>query len=122
MKVLLGVSGVDPVEKVVAQAAARAREVGDEVTVAVLDDPNSDVSVSVVEQTVHDALDVAGFDAEVLVRDGHPGSELVELADGSTFDRLIISGGKRSPLGKIQLGDVAEFVLLNASTTVILLR
>lgn len=122
MKVLLGISGVDPVAEVVAQAVARAREAGDEVTVAVLDDPNSDAPVTTVEQAVRDALEEAGFDAEVLVRDGHPGSELVELADGSGFDRLVISGGKRSPLGKIQIGDTAEFVLLNTSTTVTLLR
>lgn len=122
MKVLLGVSGVDPVEEVVDQAVTRARVAADEVTVAVLDDPNADAPVTAVEQAVHDALDAVGFDAEVLVRDGHPGSELVELADGEGFDRLVIAGGTRSPLGKIHLGNTAEFVLLNASTTVTLLR
>ncbi|MFB6171270.1 MAG: universal stress protein [Haloarculaceae archaeon] len=122
MKVLLGVSGVDPVEEVVAQAVARAREAADEVTVAILDEPDAEVAVTGVEQAVQDVLADLGFDAEVLVRDGHPGSELVELADGRGFDRLVISGGTRSPLGKIQLGSTAEFVLLNASTTVTLLR
>lgn len=122
MKVLLGVSGVDQIEEVVDQAVSRAREAGDEITVAVLDDTDSDAPLAAVEETVEDALAVAGFEAEVLVRDGHPGSELVELADGGGYDRLVISGGKRSPLGKIQLGNMAEFVLLNASTTVTLLR
>jgi nucleotide-binding universal stress UspA family protein len=48
--------------------------------------------------------------------------EPVELADSEGFDRLVIPGGKRSPLGKIRLDDLIEFVLLNAETTVTLHR
>jgi nucleotide-binding universal stress UspA family protein len=51
-----------------------------------------------------------------------PAGRLVELAETEGFDRIAIPGGERSPLGKIQLDSVAEFVLLNATTTVTLIR
>jgi len=53
---------------------------------------------------------------------GHPGSRLVELAEREGADRIVLGGGETSPLGKVQLGSVAEFVLLNAKTTVTLVR
>lgn len=122
MNVLLGISGTDDVESLVSQAVERAREAGDDLTVAVVeaDDAGSDAEEA--ENRARSALADAGFDAEVRVLDGHPGSRLVEFADSDGFDRLVIGGGTRSPLGKIQLGSTAEFVLLNARVTVTLLR
>ena len=49
-------------------------------------------------------------------------SDLLELADDGGYDRIVLPGGRRSPLGKIQLGSTLEFVLLNAQTTVTLVR
>ena len=64
----------------------------------------------------------AGFDAEVTILSGHPGSQLVEFAERGSFDRIVLGGGETSPLGKVQLGEISEFVILNAQTTVTLIR
>lgn len=122
MNVLLGISGTDDVESLVPQAVERARQAGDDLTVAVLGAPDGGTDLGKTERRVRDALAERGFDAEVRVLEGHPGSQLVELADTEGFDRLVIGGGHRSPLGKIQLGSTVEFVLLNARVTVTLLR
>jgi nucleotide-binding universal stress UspA family protein len=122
MNVLLGISGTDDVESLVSQAVERAREAGDDLTVAVVEVDDAGTDVEKTETRARSALADAGFDAEVHVLDGHPGSRLVEFADADGFDRLVIGGGTRSPLGKIQLGSTAEFVLLNARVTVTLLR
>jgi len=71
---------------------------------------------------VRETIDGSGVDADVRRLTGHPGSELTELAEREGFDRIVLSGGRRSPLGKIDLGDVAEFVLLNADVSVTLIR
>ncbi len=50
------------------------------------------------------------------------GSSLVDYAEQGEYDQLVIGGGTLSPMGKIQLGPITEFVLLNAPTTVKLVR
>lgn len=122
MNVLLGISGTADVESLVPQAVERAREAGDDLTVAVVEAPDAETDTGRTARRVRDALAETGVDAEVRIVEGHPGSGLVELADDEGFDRLVIGGGTRSPLGKIQLDSTAEFVLLNARVTVTLLR
>ncbi len=46
----------------------------------------------------------------------------MNIAESEEFDRIVLGGGGRSPLGKIQLGPIVEFVLLNAQTPVTLIR
>jgi len=90
--------------------------------VAVVENPDSDPDVEAVRDRVETVLREAGVEAEVLVLEGHPGSRLVELAEGEGFDRLVLGGGETSPLGKVSLGEIAEFVILNANTSVTLVR
>ena len=54
--------------------------------------------------------------------EGDPGAMLVEIADGEGYDQIVLGGGERSPMGKIRVGQVAEFVVLNAETSVTLVR
>jgi nucleotide-binding universal stress UspA family protein len=122
MKVLLGVGGSDDSIRALERAVERAREAGDDLTVAVLENPESDASVAAVEARVREALETAGFDAEIRLLEGPPGSRLVEVAEREGFDRIVLGGGETSPLGKIQLGSIAEFVLLNADVSVTLIR
>jgi len=121
MKVLLGMGGSPDGFDALDATVERARQAGDELTVAVLD-TESDHAVDVVESRVQDRLDELGFGADIRRVSGHPGSSLVEIAESEAFDRIVLGGGQRSPLGKIDLGEVAEFVLLNADTTVTLIR
>lgn len=122
MKILLGVGGSDDSFRALEQAVARAKEAGDDLTIAIVDNPDSPPAVEEVRDRVETALLEEDFDADVRTLAGHPGSELLELAEREGFDRIVLGGGETSPLGKVQLGSIAEFVLLNARTTVTLIR
>lgn len=122
MRILLGVGGSDDSLRALERTIDRAREAGDELTVAILDEGGTDRSVDDVEADVRDALDAGGVDAEIRSVEGDPGSELVDIAESEGFDRIALSGGTTSPMGKIQLGSTAEFVLLNSHVSVSLIR
>lgn len=122
MKVLLGIDGSGPSFDALDEALARAREAGDDLTVAVVDRDAVELTPDEIEARVRERLGESSVTAEVVHLEGHPGSRLVELADSEGFDRLQIGGGERSALGKIQLDETIEFVLLNSETTVTLVR
>lgn len=129
MDVLLGIGGTDDSFDALSQVAERTAETGDDLTVAVLENPESPVDPETVENRVRERLADAGLSlAEegggVSLRHlaGEPGPALVELAEREDFDQIVLGGGERSPMGKIALGEVAEFVLVNARTTVTLVR
>jgi nucleotide-binding universal stress UspA family protein len=100
-------------------AVERAAEAGDELTVAVFGDPGDRGRLAAL---AHERLAGTGLDATVRELDEDPAGRLVELAETEGFDRVVLPGGERSPLGKIQLDSVTEFVVLNATTTVTLIR
>jgi len=122
MRLLLGVGGSGDSLTALDRTVERVRETGDELVVAVLDNPESGRSVEAVEKRVRERLREAGIDAEVRVLEGDPGSRLVEVADGGGFDRIVLGGGETSPLGKVTIGSIGEFVVLNSHTSVTLIR
>lgn len=122
MRVLLGIGGSEDSFRALERTVERAVEAGDDLTVAVVDNPDSEPDVEAVRDRVEAVLREADLEAEVLTLEGHPGSRLVELAEGERFDRLVLGGGETSPLGKVSLGEIAEFVILNATVTVTLVR
>lgn len=124
MKVLLGIGGTEDSFRALERVVERTREAGDELTVAVLENPASDVQSDAVEERVRRVVDERGLGDVVDVRHlaGEPGPELVALAEDEGYDQLVLGGGKRSPMGKISLGHVSEYVLLNARITVKLVR
>jgi nucleotide-binding universal stress UspA family protein len=122
MKVLLGIGGTDHSFAALEQTVDRAVEAGDRLTVGILDNPNAELTRTEVETRVRDVLDAAGLDAEVRHLEGDPGSALVRLAEDREFDKIVLGGGETSPMGKIKIGSVAEFVLLNSHVTVSLVR
>ena len=122
MKVLLGIGGSEDSFRALEEAVGRAKEAGDDLTIAIVENPDSTPDPAEVRERVDEALAAADFDAEVRTLEGHPGSQLLELAERESFDRIVLGGGETSPLGKVQLGSISEFVLLNARTTVTLIR
>lgn len=122
MKVLLGVGGSEDSFRALETVIDRAKETGDDLTIAILENPDSPRSPEHVRARVEGALEDAAFSADVRLLEGHPGSQLLELAESEGFDQIALGGGQTSPLGKVQLGSIAEFVLLNAQTTVKLIR
>ncbi|WP_135533978.1 MULTISPECIES: universal stress protein [Halostella] len=122
MKVLLGIAGSDETDAALEETVRRAVEANDDLTVAILEETDHESSPDEVEARARDRLDEADIDATIRRVSGDPGSELVEIAEREGFDRLVIGGGQRSPMGKIQLGSITEFVLLNAQVSVTLVR
>jgi nucleotide-binding universal stress UspA family protein len=122
MKVLLGIGGTDDSLDALRKTVDRAVEAGDDLTVAIIDNPNAALSRDEVEEHAHEAVADAGLDTEIRRLDGDPGSALIRLSEDENFDRIVIGGGERSPMGKITVGNVAEFVILNAHVTVTLVR
>lgn len=120
MRLIVGVDGSRQGMRALEQAVERARESGDELTVAIYSD--DETPLETVETDVRDFLETVDFDAEIQRLDSDPGSRLVELAELEEYDQIVLPGGKQSPLGKIKITGTLEFVLLNARTSVTLVR
>jgi nucleotide-binding universal stress UspA family protein len=120
MKLLLGIGADDDLSALDA-TVVRAREAGDELTVVTYADEGSTSAVAT-DRRVQSRLEELGFAAEVRQIQSDPGSRLVELAASGGYDRIVLPGGQRTPMGKISLGETVEFVLLNARTSVTLIR
>jgi len=122
MKVLVGIGGADDSLDALEESVRRAEDTGDELTVAVVENPESDRETEELVEAARSALADAGLPENVRQLSGDAGSSLVELAEAGDFDQIVLGGGHRSPMGKIKLGHIAEFVLLNARTSVKLVR
>lgn len=122
MKMLLGIGGSEDSLYALGKAIERAKEAGDDLTIAIVENDDASLTQSEIRDRVTEALAEAEFEAEIKTLSGHPGSQLLELAERGSFDRIALGGGETSPLGKVQLGSISEFVLLNARTTVTLIR
>lgn len=121
MKVLLGFRGEEDA-RALDRTVERAVGAGDALTVAVLEDATAGSTPGSAADRVRERLDEAGLDAEIRRVEGIPGSRLVEIAESEPFDELVLGSGAQSPMGKIEVGTVAEFVLLNSHVTVTLVR
>lgn len=122
MKVLLGIGGSDDSIRALEAVVARAAAVGDDLTIAIVENPRSPRSREEIAERAREELEAAGIDAPIRQVEGDPGSELVDIAEREAFDEIALGGGQTSPMGKINVGSIAEFVLLNARTTVRLIR
>jgi nucleotide-binding universal stress UspA family protein len=118
MNVVVGIDGSDDAFAVFERAINRAREAGDDLTVALVAGVLDDAAATT--RRVRETLTDAGIDGTVEHVDGE--GELVELADNGRFDRLVVSGGERTPTGKLSFSPTTEFVLMNADTSVTLAR
>jgi nucleotide-binding universal stress UspA family protein len=122
MKVLVGVGGADDSLRTLRTTVERAREAGDDLTVGVFEGDRADRTLAETERAVRSLLDEEGFDAEVRRLGDDPGSALVATAESESFDEIAVSGGETSPMGKITVDSVLEFVLLNAHVSVRVVR
>ena len=119
MRVLVGINDTSHGIKALESTVERAKQTGDELTVAVY---ATDNSLEETASAVRDRIQTLDFDCDIEQIETDPGSRLVELAEREGYDQIVLSGGERSPLGKIKLDDIHEFVLMNSRTTVKLIR
>ena len=122
MHVLCGIGGSDDSLRALEQTVERASVAGDDLTIGVVENPNAEIAVEEVIRRAEAAIAEAGIDATVRHIEGDPGSRLVDIAEQEGFDRIVLGGGHTSPMGKISIGPIAEFVLLNSNTSVTLVR
>lgn len=122
MDVLVGVGGTPASWKALEETAVRAREAGDDLTIAIFELEEVAADRETVENRARELVEAAGLSAEYRHLSGDPGGALVELADSEGFDRLVLGGSSRSNLGKIRLNTITEFVVLNSETPVTLVR
>lgn len=122
MKVLLGIGGSDDSIRALEKTVERTVNAGDDLTIAIVENPSVERSRDDVEAKVTDVLDGRDIDVDVRHLEGDPGSVLVDVAENEGFDQIVLGGGETSPMGKIQIGSIAEFVLLNSHVTVTLVR
>jgi nucleotide-binding universal stress UspA family protein len=120
MNVLVGVGSPTDSPAAIERTIQRAARVADELTVAILDpDAATDESLTATVTATLDAHDITATTRHI---EGQPGSELVDIAESEGFDEIVLAGGQTSPMGKITIDKMVEFVLLNAHTTVTLVR
>lgn len=122
MKILLGIGGTEDSFRALEETLMRAKSAGDDLTVALLDNPETDLTVQEVRQRANEAAREHGMDLAVIHLTGHPAASLVEEAETEGYDRIVLGGGHRSPMGKFWVGHIAEFVLLNSRVSVTLVR
>jgi len=123
MNILLGVGGSELSYQALEETIDRAQATGDNLTVAIFDNEEVSADADEIRDLVEETLAETDFDATIRRLEGNsPGSELVSLAEREEFDRIVLGGGERSTLGKIQLNPIVEFVLLNSQTPVTLIR
>lgn len=122
MRVLLGVGGSDDSLDALERTVERTASAEDELTIAVVDNPASSMGAEEIETIAHETVESASIDADVRRVAGDAGSQLVEIAETEGYDMIILGGGQSSPMGKISLGSISEFVLLNAAVSVKLVR
>jgi len=122
MKTLLGIGGSEDSLRALEKTLDRAADADDELVVAVVENPDSPRGAEEVVEHVKEKVAEHEADAEVVRLEGHPGSALVEYAEDGGFDKIVLGGGETSAMGKIQMGHIAEFVLLNSHVSVKLVR
>lgn len=122
MKVLLGIGGSDDSIRALERTVDRAVAAGDDLAIAVVENPNSEATPEAIEERAREVLADRDLDASVRRVEGDPGSRLIDIAEAEAFDQIVLGGGQTSPMGKINIGSIAEFVLLNSTKTVTLVR
>ncbi len=122
MKILLGISGEE--DEFIALSKLLTEETinWDSLTIAILDSDNNTTSTEELTTRVDEMLEPTNRPITTKQLSGDPGSQLIEHAETHGFDTIAIGGGERSPLGKITLNQTAEFVVLNSTITVLLVR
>lgn len=122
MNILLGIGGGPDGDRALNRVLDRVADTADSLTIVVVDNPSTEVDHAALEARVRETVANAAVSASVRSESGDPGSRLVEIAETENFDLIAIGGGERSPMGKIQLGPMTEFIVLNATVSVWLVR
>jgi nucleotide-binding universal stress UspA family protein len=98
-------------------ATALASGVADASLVEALDDQESEV-----RQEVLRLLGGIGVSWELVVRTGSPGEEIVEVADESGADLVVVGSNRHSSLHNLLLGSTAAYLATHSRAPVLVMR
>ena len=98
-------------------AAMMAPGIADSTMVQALDEQEADVRQEAVR-----ALGGTGVDWEVVVRAGSPGEEIVQVADESGADLLVVGSNRHSTLHNLFLGSTAAYLAAHSQAPVLVMR
>ncbi|PSQ19835.1 universal stress protein [Halobacteriales archaeon QS_8_69_26] len=121
MRVLYGLWDADRPRRGLELAAERAAATGDDLVVAVLAPGDRSPGEGLVADA-RETLTAAGLEPDVRALSGDPAGRLVALAEREGFDRIVLGGGGRSPMGKVEIDPVVQAVLMSSSVTVTVIR
>jgi nucleotide-binding universal stress UspA family protein len=99
----------------------RARRASDRVTVLLVGAVTG-ARVDALEGRATERLEAWEGIAHVRRLPGEPPREILRVLGHEPWDELVLSGGTRTPAGKIRPGGLAEYLLLNAPVTLTLVR
>ncbi len=78
--------------------------------------------VEIATEIATETIEETDVDAEPVGLVGDPATEIVAYADREDASYLVVSGRKRSPVGKALFGSVTQEVLLEATCPVVTIR
>lgn len=122
MEILLGIGGSEDEFVALSKLLSGESIQWDVLTIAILKSEHTTPSTRAIEERVTEMLETTDRSVTIKQLPGDPGSQLIELAETEGYDAIAIGGGERSPLGKLTLNQTAEFVVLNSTITVMLVR
>jgi nucleotide-binding universal stress UspA family protein len=97
--------------------AVMAPGMADSTMVQTLDDQETEV-----RQEAARALGGAGVDWEIVVRAGSPGEEIVQVADESAADLVVVGSNRHSSLHNLFLGSTAAYLAAHSEAPVLVMR
>jgi len=98
-------------------AAMMAPGIADSTMVQTLDEQEAGV-----RQEALQALGGTGIDWEVVVRAGSPGEEIVQVADESAADLVVVGSNRHSSLHNLFLGSTAAYLAAHSQAPVLVMR
>jgi nucleotide-binding universal stress UspA family protein len=97
--------------------ALMAPDIADPTMVQTLDDQEAGVRQEAVR-----ALGGTGVDWEMVVRAGSPGEEIVQVADESGADLVVVGSNRHSSLHNLFLGSTAAYLAAHSQAPVLVMR
>jgi nucleotide-binding universal stress UspA family protein len=127
MKILVGYDGTNAAKEALNLAKMHAKSFGAAVDIVTSMEKGTENEREDIDQaerglawakTLFDENDIA-CNTHLLIRGLTPGEDLVQFAEESKADEIMVGVKRRSKVGKLLMGSTAQFIILNASCPVV---
>jgi nucleotide-binding universal stress UspA family protein len=127
MKILVGYDGTSAAKEALNLAKLHAKAFGAEVDIVTSMEKGTENEREAIEQaerglewakSLFEESDIP-CNTHLLIRGLAPGEDLVQFAEESKSDEILVGVKRRSKVGKLLMGSTAQFVILKASCPVV---